>query len=217
LKKEPVISEHKSDSGIVSSQHKNSIRRLYDWVLGWAETPYGSPALAILAFAESSFFLIPPDILLIALSLGKPKRTFFYAALCTAGSVIGGLAGYFIGLQFMDIVGNRILVFYDLMNEFEQIGELYNQYDALAVFVAGLTPIPYKVATISAGVFKINIGTFVAASIASRGARFFAVSLLIYLFGPKIKIFIDKYFNYLAILFTILLIGGILISKLLLN
>ncbi len=203
------------ETGIVGNQRKTIIRRLYDWVLGWAETPYGSPALAILAFAESSFFLVPPDILLIALSLGKPKRTFYYATLCTAGSVIGGLAGYYIGLQFMDLIGNKILAFYGLMSAFEQIGELYNRYDTIAVFVAGFTPIPYKVATISAGVFNINIGAFVAASIVSRGARFFAVSLLIYLFGPKIKKFIDKYFNFLAILFTILLIGGLLISKLL--
>ncbi len=203
------------ETGIVGNQRKTIIRRLYDWVLGWAETPYGSPALAILAFAESSFFLVPPDILLIALSLGKPKRTFYYATLCTAGSVIGGLAGYYIGLQFMDLIGNKILAFYGLMSEFEQIGELYNRYDTIAVFVAGFTPIPYKVATISAGVFNINIGAFVAASIVSRGARFSAVSLLIYLFGPKIKKFIDQYFNFLAILFTILLIGGLLISKLL--
>ena len=193
---------------------KRIIRRLYDWVLGWAETPYGTPALCILAFAESSFFPIPADVLLIALSFGKPKRALYYAALCTGGSVIGGIFGYYIGLQLMDLIGFKIIEFYGLTSDYETIGALYNRYDALAVFVAGFTPIPYKVATITAGAFNISFFTFTIVSIISRGGRFFTVAVLIYFFGPKIKRYIDKYFNALVILFTILLIGGFLIGKL---
>ncbi len=206
-----------SDTDRTTEEKKNIVKRLYDWVLGWADTRYGTPALAILAFAESSFFLIPPDILLMALSLGKPKRAFYFAAVCTVGSVLGGLAGYYIGWQFMDLIGVRILEMYGLVEEFEKIGSLFNQYDAIAVFIAGFTPVPYKVATISAGVFHVNILTFILASVTSRGARFFAIAGLIYFFGPKIKTFIDKYFNILVIIFTILLIGGFLISKLLID
>ncbi len=204
-----------SDTDRTTVEKKNIVKRLYDWVLSWADTRYGTPALAILAFTESSFFLIPPDILLMALSLGKPKRTFYFAAVCTAGSVLGGLAGYYIGWHFMDLIGVRILEMYGLVDEFEQLGSLFNQYDAIAVFIAGFTPVPYKVATISAGVFHVNILTFILASVVSRGARFFAIAGLIYFFGSKIKTFIGKYFNIIAIIFTILLIGGFLISKLL--
>jgi len=203
-------------TGLVNTKlvKKNIIRRLYDWVLSWAETPYGTPALFAIAFAESSFFPIAPDILLIALGLGKPKRSFYYAALCTTGSVLGGMFGYFIGLQLLDLIGFRIIDFYGLMNQYERISELYKQYDFWAVFIAGLTPIPYKIATITAGAFQINFIIFIIASIVSRGTRFFVESGLIYHFGAKIKEFIDKYFNILAVVFTILLIGGFLIIKL---
>jgi len=205
------------DAGSVTEKSikKNIIRRLYDWVLGWAETPYGTPALFTIAFAESSFFPVAPDILLIALDLSKPKRSFYYALLCSIASVLGGIFGYFIGLELMDLIGFKIIQFYGVMNQYEQIKDLYKHYDALAVFIAGFTPIPYKIATITAGAFKINFITFVVASVLSRGARFFLVSGLIYLFGTRIKEFIDKYFNMLVVIFTILLIGGIIITKLL--
>jgi membrane protein YqaA with SNARE-associated domain len=206
-----------TDAGSVTEKSikKNIIRRLYDWVLGWAETPYGTPALFTIAFAESSFFPVAPDILLIALDLSRPKRSFYYALLCSIASVLGGIFGYFIGLELMDLIGFKIIQFYGVMNQYEQIKELYKHYDALAVFIAGFTPIPYKIATITAGAFKINFITFVVASVLSRGARFFLVSGLIYLFGARIKEFIDKYFNMLVVIFTILLIGGIIITKLL--
>jgi membrane protein YqaA with SNARE-associated domain len=206
-----------ADAGSVTEKSikKNIIRRLYDWVLGWAETPYGTPALFTIAFAESSFFPVAPDILLIALDLSKPKRSFYYALLCSIASVLGGIFGYFIGLELMDLIGFKIIQFYGVMNHYEQIKDLYKHYDALAVFIAGFTPIPYKIATITAGAFKINFITFVVASVLSRGARFFLVSGLIYLFGTRIKEFIDKYFNMLVVIFTILLIGGIIITKLL--
>lgn len=196
-----------------TKETNNIVKRLYNWVLGWAETKYGTPALAILAFAESSFFPIPPDVLLIALNLSKPKRAFYYASVCTVSSVLGGMLGYYIGLELMDLIGIKIIEWYHVMDKYEQIGDWYRQYDAMAVGVAGFTPIPYKVFTIAAGAFKISFPIFVLASIVGRGGRFFLVSALIYFFGPNIKEFIDKYFNLVVIVFTILLIGSFFIIK----
>jgi len=189
------------------------LRKLYDWVLHWAETPYGSWALFILAFAESSFFPIPPDILLIALAISIPAKSFRYALICSAGSVMGGMAGYIIGYQFMDIIGFRIIDFYGLTDKYDIISKLYNRYNAWAVGIAGFTPVPYKVFTISAGAFKINFPVFLIASIVSRSARFFLVGWLIYKFGAGVRSLIDRYFNLLACVFTILLIGGFILIK----
>ena len=192
------------------------IRKLYDWVLHWADTPYGTCALFLLAFSESSFFPIPPDILLIALAIAKPQKALTYALVCSCGSVIGGCAGYLIGWQFMVSVGNKIVHFYGLADKVEYIHNLYNMYDAWAIGIAGFTPIPYKVFTITAGMFKINFTVFIMASLIARSARFFLVGSLIYHFGPNIKAFIDNYFNLLAIIFTILLILGFILIKFLL-
>jgi membrane protein YqaA with SNARE-associated domain len=189
------------------------LRKIYDWVLHWADTPYGTWALFLLAFSESSFFPIAPDVLLIALAVAKPKRAFFYALICSIGSVLGGCLGYLIGWQFMASLGGKIVQWYGLLDKMEQIELLYNQYDAWAVGIAGFTPIPYKVFTIAAGVFKINFFVFIIASLVSRSARFFIVGGLIYLFGPKIQIFIDRYFNTLAVVFTILLVVGFVLIK----
>jgi membrane protein YqaA with SNARE-associated domain len=189
------------------------IKRLYKWVLHWAETPYAVPALFLLAFTESSFFPVPPDVLLITLSISIPKKSFRYALICTIGSVTGGMLGYFIGFQLMDLIGMRILNFYGVIDKYEYIQALYMKYDAWAVGLAGFTPIPYKVFTIAAGAFKINFVVFVLASIAGRAGRFFLVALFIYLFGPSIKRFIDKYFNLLTIVFFILLLAGFLLIK----
>ena len=186
-------------------------RRLYDWVLHWAETPYGALALFLLALSESSFFPIPPDVLLIVLSIGAPKKSFKFALICSIGSVVGGCIGYVIGWQFMSGIGDRIIAFYGLGEKFDYIRELYRTYDAWAIGIAGFTPIPYKVFTISAGAFNINIWVFIAASVVSRSARFFLVGGLIYFFGPKIQSFIDKYFNLLVVAFTVLLIAGFVI------
>lgn len=188
-------------------------RRLYDWVLSWAETPYGSWALFLLAFSESSFFPVPPDILLIALAVAIPKKSFKYALICSIGSVLGGCFGYLIGWKFMALVGNRIVELYGLTPKVETIEILYNKYDAWAVGIAGFTPIPYKVFTISAGMFQINFLVFVIASFVSRSARFFLVGGLIYTFGPQIQRFIDKYFNLLATVFTVLLVTGFILIK----
>ncbi len=188
------------------------LKRLYDWVLHWAETPYGTPALFLLAAAESSFFPVPPDVLLMALGLSIPKKALRYALICTVGSVLGGMLGYLIGLQFWDI-GQAIIFKYVDMESFEIVRKYFMEYEAWAVGIAGLTPVPYKVFTISAGFLRADFTVFVAASVLGRGVRFFAVSGLIYVFGPSIKIFIDKYFNILTIIFMMLLLGGFLLLK----
>jgi membrane protein YqaA with SNARE-associated domain len=193
------------------------LRKLYNWVLHWSETPYGTSALFILAFAESSFFPIPPDALLIALVLGSTKKAFKFAAVCLAGSVSGALLGYAIGHFLWWTPSNEFTgiacFFFDNIPGFTQqafydIRKLYIEYDFWIIFTAGFTPLPYKVITISSGAFNINIFMFILASVVSRGARFFLVAALIWKFGLQIKSFIDKYFNWLAIAFTVLLIGG---------
>lgn len=198
------------------------LRKLYDWVLHWAETPYGGIALFILAFAESSFFPVPPDALLIALVLGATRKAFSYATTCTIASTAGALLGYAIGhFLWYDLSGNFSGVAHFFFNNvpgfslevFNEIQQKYIEYDFWIIFTAGFTPLPYKVITISSGAFNINIIMFIIASVISRGARFFLVSFLIWKFGPQIKIFIDKYFNWLAIGFTVLLIGGFVVIK----
>ncbi|MCA1959377.1 MAG: hypothetical protein LDL33_01175, partial [Desulfomonile sp.] len=131
------------------------LRRLYDWVLSWAETPYAVPALFVLAFAESSFFPVPPDVLLIALAISIPAKSLSYALVCSVGSVLGGMGGYLIGYEFMEAIGNKIIAFYGFTDRWDMVGSLYNRYAAWAVGIAGFTPIPYKVFTIAGGAFRI--------------------------------------------------------------
>lgn len=190
-------------------------RRLYDWVLSFADRPGGAWALFLLSFAESSFFPIPPDPLLIALALGAPKRALRYAAICTAGSVLGGIAGYMIGWGLWGAVD---VFFYTYVpgvtpDAFAHVQQLYVEYDFWAVFLAGFTPLPYKVFTLSSGVFGISFPVFVTASALSRGLRFFIVAGLIWKFGPPIQAFIDRYFDRLAWAFLILVLAGFAVIK----
>lgn len=189
------------------------VRRLYDWVLKWGNSKYGILALFIIAFAESSFFPVPPDILLITLCIGAIARSFYFALVTSIGSVLGGMFGYFIGLRLFEVVGIPIINFYGWIEEYNYAKELYNRYDAWTISIAGFTPIPYKLATITAGACKIDFKVFVIASALSRSARFFLVALLFRIFGEKVRRFIDKYFNLLTILFFILLVLGFLLVK----
>nr|WP_281432385.1 YqaA family protein [Desulfatitalea alkaliphila] len=189
------------------------MRRLYDWVLHWAETPYSTWALFLLALAESSFFPIPPDVLLIALAVAKPGKALTYAGVCALGSVLGGCIGYLIGYAFMAGLGQRIVEWYGFSDQVAYIGTLFQQYDAWAVGIAGFTPIPYKVFTIAAGMFHINFAVFVIVSLVSRSARFFLVAGLIRVFGPSIRAFIDRYFDILAITFVVLLVLGFVVIR----
>ena len=189
------------------------LRRLYDWVLRWSATPYALPALFLIAFVESSVFPIPPDVLLIAMVVAVPLEWARFAFVCPAGSVLGGMLGYLIGWQFMDLVGTRIVEFYHFQNKFDKIGLLYNEHQAWAVAAAGFTPLPYKVFTLAAGAFKINFPIFAIASLLSRGARFFIVAAILYKFGPPIKTLVEKYFGIFSIVFFILLVLGFYILK----
>jgi membrane protein YqaA with SNARE-associated domain len=189
------------------------IRWLYDWVLHWAETPYGLPALAVLAFAESSFFPVPPDVLLIALALSLPARALWFAAVCTTASVVGGLFGYLIGHLVWEEVSGFFFTFVFSKETFDFVGTKYNKNAFWAIFTAGLTPIPYKVFTVAAGVFEVDLREFLLASVFGRAGRFFTVAALIRVFGAPIRVFIDKYFNLLSIAFVILLIGGFAVVR----
>ena len=190
-----------------------ALRRLYDWVLHWAETPYGVPALFVLAFAESSFFPLPPDLLLIALAVSLPKRAFWFALVCLVGSVTGAFLGYGIGYFGWEAVGRPLVDFYDGHETMAWIKTQYDTYGFWGVFIAALTPIPYKVFTIASGMFHFHLGEFTLASILGRGMRFFTVSTLIYFFGPAIRRFIERRFNLMVIIFTVVLVGGFLAVK----
>lgn len=192
------------------------LRRLYDWVLSWAHKKYSSAALFILSFAEASFFPVPPDVLQMALSVSRPKKSFFYALISSIGSVLGGIFGYFIGLFLFDIIGIFIINTLGYQAQFQTVGNLYKSYAFLAILTAAFTPIPYKVFTIAAGFWQVGLLPLITASILGRSARFFLVASLIYLFGPKIKEFIDKYFNLLTITFFALVIIGFIAIKYLL-
>ena len=200
------------------------IKKLYHWVLKWADSKYGGLALGVMALAESSFFPIPPDVLLIDLCLGAQNKSFKFGLICSIGSIIGAMIGYGIGYflwwsspgsftslanLFFDIIpGFSTDVFYTIKDQYEE-------WNFWIVFTAGFTPIPFKIFTISAGAFDINFILFIIASTISRTARFFLVSGLIWKYGKPIEKFIDKYFNLLALIFTVLLFGGFLLAKLL--
>lgn len=209
------MTSDKAKRGIFYLYTFGLLRKIYDWVLSWAHKKYSSLALFILAFAESSFFPIPPDVLQIALSVSKPKKSFFYAAISSAGSILGGIFGYFIGLKLWGLLSSFFFTYIPGFTPeiFGIIQAKYELYNFWVVFTAGFTPIPYKIITISAGVFGISFMVFIIASAISRSARFFIVAALIYFFGPKIKELIDKYFNLLTIIFIILLIGGFIVIK----
>jgi membrane protein YqaA with SNARE-associated domain len=189
------------------------IRRLYDWVLSWAYTPYGLVALVLLCFAESSVFPIPPDPLIMALCLGAPARSFRFAAWATGASVAGGILGYLLGWGAWALVDDFFFAWVPGVTPeaFASVQALYSEYDFWAVFLAGLTPLPYKVFTLSAGAFNINFPIFVIASVLSRGLRFFLVAGLIWKFGPPVSRFIDRYFNILTLVFGVLLVLGFVV------
>lgn len=192
------------------------LKRLYDYCMEWIAGPYGTWTLFIIAFVESSFFPIPPDVFLIAMCIAAPTRAFKYAAICAAGSVLGGMLGYGLGFWFMESLGQQIISWYGLEHKYLSVQDLYQKYDAWAVGTAGFTPLPYKLFTITAGAFEINFITFVVASLISRSARFFLVAAFIWKFGAPVKGFIDRYFNIISIVFMILLIGGFVLVKYLL-
>ncbi|HSM08385.1 MAG TPA: YqaA family protein [Gemmatimonadota bacterium] len=199
------------DGPLPPPERRGLLRRMYDWVLGWADRPGGAWALFGIAFAESSFFPIPPDALLIPLVIGRPTRGLWFATVCTAGSVLGAVAGYMIGSFLFASIGQAILEFYGATGHYVSLGQMFNENLWLTLGTAGFTPIPFKVFTIAAGAFAVAFLPFVVVSTVSRGARFFIVAGLLTVFGERIREFVEKYFNLLSILFVILLIGGFVV------
>ncbi len=165
-------------------------------------------ALFWVAFIESSFFPIPPDVMLMPMVLARRLKAWTYASIATLGSVLGGVAGYLIGLLLFDVLGRPLVELYGYGEKFAEFASSYNEYGALIVFFFGVTPFPYKVITIASGVTQLNIVVFVLASIAARGLRFFLVSGLLYWFGPPIRDFIEQRLGLVTTVFLVLLIGG---------
>ncbi len=187
------------------------IHSLYQWTLAWAATPQAEWALFLIAIAESVFFPLPPDILLMAMAVANPSGSFFFALLCTLGSLIGAVLGYLLGKYGGQPLMHRFIK-QDTVLKVEQ---LFNRYDAWAIAIAGFTPIPYKVFTVASGAFNINFKTFMLASILGRAGRFFMVAGLFYFWGADIKNYIERYFNLFSVIFVGLLIGGLLVLRLL--
>ena len=186
------------------------LQRLYDWTLGLAAHRHALLALAVISFAESSFFPIPPDVLLIPMVLAARDRAWIIAGVCTAASAVGGLAGYAIGYFLFETVGQPILELYGAMDAFAAFQARYNEWGAWIVAGAGFTPFPYKVITIASGVTGLDLATFTVASTVSRGARFLLVAALLWYFGPVIRRFIEGNLALLTTTFFVLLLGGFL-------
>jgi membrane protein YqaA with SNARE-associated domain len=213
----PVENHAEGTTETDAATRRRLVRRLYDWMLHWAHTPYGTPALAVLSFAESSFFPIPPDVLQIALSISRPRRAFFYAAVSAVASVAGAVLGWAIGRLFWAAISG---FFYDYVpgctpENFQLVGERYHENATLAIIGAAFTPIPFKVFTIAAGMFHeyVSLGTLILASLVGRSARFFLVAAFMYFFGERGKDLLERYFALLTFLLFALLIGGFMAVK----
>lgn len=193
------------------------LRGLYNWMLSWAETPYGSPALFLISFAESSFFPLPPDLLQIALSVSKPKRSFFYAAVSAVGSILGGVVGWAIGFAAWTVVGDWFCAYVPGVTpeRIDYVGSLYEANAFWAILAAAFTPIPYKVFTISAGVFHqyVPFQTLLVASALGRSARFFLVATCLWWFGPPVRRVLEKQLEWITVAMFALLIGGFFVVK----
>jgi len=191
------------------------IDSLYQWTMAKASHPKSSWFLAFISFIESSIFPIPPDIILILMVISNRAKSWIYAIICTVSSVLGGIIGYLIGAFFFGTIGVFILETYNLIDNFDEIKNYYYKYGIWIVLIGGLTPFPYKLITISSGFFSLSLPIFILMSFVSRGTRFFIVTLLLWYFGPSIKVYIEKHLSKLTILFLLLLIAGFLLIKLL--
>jgi membrane protein YqaA with SNARE-associated domain len=189
------------------------MRRLYDWMMEKARGPKAPHALGIVSFAESSFFPIPPDVMLIPMILANRSKAWFYATLATVTSVLGGVAGYAIGFFLLESFGKPILAFYGKSDALEPLKALFQDYGVEILLIKGMTPIPYKVLTISAGVAEMNLIAFVLASIGARAMRFFLVAGLLYCFGEPVKAFIERRLTLVTTVGAVLLIGGFVALK----
>lgn len=198
---------------MIKKLYDRTIKRMYDWAMGISAKSNAVWLLVAVSFMESSFFPIPPDVVLIPLVLANREKAFMLAMYCTVASVIGGYFGYFIGYMLYDSVAVPILNFYHARAQFEEFAAAYHQYGAWIVFGAGLTPFPYKVVTIASGVTHLDLGVFGIASVLSRGGRFFLVAWLLWKWGAPMKTYIEKNLGWLSVLFFVLLAGSFALIK----
>lgn len=192
---------------------KNLTRKVYDTTLDLASRKNAIVWLFAISFIESSFFPIPPDIMIIPMVLAMPKNAYRIASIATLASVLGGYLGYGIGIFGYEMIARPLLEFYGYMAQFEKFENYYQEYGAWIVFGAGITPFPYKIITIASGVVHLNLAVFTVASILARGLRFYIIAILLKHFGEPMKVFIEKNLNILSILFLLLLIGGFAVIK----
>lgn len=190
------------------------LRKLYDWVLNLAGSRHAPKTLAAVSFAESSFFPIPPDVMLAPMVLARPERAFLYATICTVASVVGGLAGYAIG-HFLEPVGYSILAFFGHPEGPAEFQKWFDKWGALIILVKGLTPIPYKLVTITAGLAHFDLTVFIWTSIVTRGARFFLTATLLKYFGPSIRAEVERRLGLYSMIAVVLVLGVILVLKVL--
>ncbi|MBB4124311.1 YqaA family protein [Martelella radicis] len=189
------------------------LRRLYNWTLSLAATRHAERALFAVSFAESSFFPIPPDVLMIPMVIAKPLKWLRIALICTLASILGAIGGYLIGMFLFEAVGQPILAFYGKEHSFEQIAEWYNTWGGWGVLFAAITPFPYKVLTIFSGATGLNFGIFLLVSVIGRSFRFFLIAFLLNRYGVPIRDFIEKYLGILFTVFVVLLFGGFYLVK----
>ncbi len=184
------------------------IERMYRWVLGLAGRKDAEAALGVVSFAESSFFPIPPDLMLIPMVIARPDRAWRIATICTVASVLGGILGYFIGAVLYDTVGQWLIGIYGLQDKAAEFNTLYGEYGLWVILIKGLTPIPYKLVTIVSGIAHFNLAMFIAASVVTRGLRFFIVAGLLRHFGPPIQAFIEKRLTLVFLVILLFVVGG---------
>jgi membrane protein YqaA with SNARE-associated domain len=192
--------------------HRAMLRRIYDWCIDAAHKPYALWILGAVAFAESSFFPVPPDVMLIPMALARPQRAWIYASVCTIASVLGGLLGYAIGALLYDSVGHWLIELYHLGDKVETFRESYARWGAVIILVKGLTPIPYKLVTITSGFAGYNIWLFVLCSIVARAGRFFFEAILLNRYGEWIRSRIEKHLGLWVTLGAIVLVLGFIVA-----
>lgn len=191
-------------------------KRLYDWTIGMAESPRAPQALAAVSFAESSFFPVPPDVMLVPMTMAQPKKAWTYAAICTVASVLGGIVGYLIGALLYDTVGAWLIRLYGYGDKMDAFRALYQQHGHWIILIKGFTPIPFKLITIASGLAGYDFLMFVLLSIITRGARFFLVAGVMNRFGAPIRRFIEDNLTLVGIVTVIAIVGGFVVAKTLL-
>jgi membrane protein YqaA with SNARE-associated domain len=192
--------------------HRAMLKRVYDWCIAAADKPYALWILAALSFAESSFFPVPPDIMLMPMSLARPKRAWLFAGVCTVASVLGGILGYAIGALLYDSVGHWLIQLYNLGDKVETFREGYARWGSLVILLKGLTPIPYKLVTITSGFAGYNIWLFIVLSIITRGARFFIEAIVLNRWGDQIRTVIERHLALWVIGFVLVVIIGFIVA-----